>query len=164
MSAVLLAVFSDVEAAQRARLALVSDGFPTDRVDLTTLTEPGRAECQPARSPHERFARYFGTLFGLDATTLRANQFAERIEHGAAAVTVLPRGAVELERASQLLDGAQPEEVMQRDLTLRNWEFAAAPHESTWIRSMWLEPPADAPHCIYCRLFPGTAHDAHGTQ
>ncbi len=164
MSAVLLAVFSDVEAAERVRVRLVCDGFPTDRVDLTALTAPGRADCEPARTAHERFVQYFGTLFGLEASALRANEFAERIEHGAAAVTVLPRGAVELERASKLLDRAKPEELMQRDLEQRSWEFAAAPHESTWIRSVWLEPPADAPHCIYCRLFPGTSHQAHSTQ
>ncbi len=164
MSAVLLAVFSDVEAAERVRVRLVCDGFPTDRVDLTALTAPGRADCEPARTAHERFVQYFGTLFGLEASALRANEFAERIEHGAAAVTVLPRGAVELERASKLLDRAKPEELMQRDLEQRSWEFAAAPHESTWIRSVWLEPSADAPHCIYCRLFPGTSHQAHSTQ
>ncbi len=164
MSAVLLAVFPDLEPAERARLALICDGFPTDRVDLTALALPGRAECQPAGSPHERFARYFGTLFGLDAEALPASQFAERIEHGAAAVTVLPRGAVELARASELLGRAQPEELMQRDPGQRDWEFAAAPHESTWIRSVWAEPSADAPHCIYCRLFPGTAHDTHGAH
>lgn len=72
MNAVLLAVSSDVEAAERARLALVYDGFPTDRVDLATLAQPGRAECQPARSAHERFAQYVRTPVGLDATVLRA--------------------------------------------------------------------------------------------
>lgn len=161
MSAVLLAVFSNVETGGRVRLALVHDGFPTDRVDLTTLAEPGRAECLPACSPHERFARYFDTLFGHDSDAVRANRFAERIEQGAAAVTVLPRGAVELERASSLLDRAQPEELLQHHLERRTWEFAAAPHEMTWIRSVWPEPPADAPHCIYCRMFPGTPHHEH---
>jgi hypothetical protein len=32
MSAVLLAVFNDYEAAERVRIDLVRDGFPTDRV------------------------------------------------------------------------------------------------------------------------------------
>ena len=47
MSAVFLAVFSDVEAAERVRVRLVCDGFPTDRVDLIALTAPGRAASLP---------------------------------------------------------------------------------------------------------------------
>jgi len=35
MSAVLLAVFNDYETADRMRVTLVKDGFPTDRVHLT---------------------------------------------------------------------------------------------------------------------------------
>ena len=37
MSAVLLAVFNDYETADRVRLELFRDGFPTDRVDLTAV-------------------------------------------------------------------------------------------------------------------------------
>ena len=43
MSAVLLAVFNDYEAAERVRLTLFRDGFPTDRVELTATCELGRA-------------------------------------------------------------------------------------------------------------------------
>ena len=35
MSAVILAVFNDYETAERVRVMLVRDGFPTDRVELT---------------------------------------------------------------------------------------------------------------------------------
>lgn len=161
MSAVLLAVFSDVAAAERARIALIRDGFPTDRVDLTALDAPGRADCEPAHSPHERFTQYFNSLFGCDADALRAHRFAERIERGAAAVAVQPRGAVELERATDLIGLARPEEVLTRDLQRQTWEFAAAARDATWIRSLWLEPRDEAPHCIYCRLFPGASHTTH---
>jgi hypothetical protein len=57
MSAVLLAVFNDYEAAERVRIELVRDGFPTDRVELTACCEPGRAGLLPGDSPHEKFAR-----------------------------------------------------------------------------------------------------------
>jgi hypothetical protein len=43
MSAVLLAVFDNHEAAEGVRTDLVRDGFPTDRVELTAGCEPGRA-------------------------------------------------------------------------------------------------------------------------
>ena len=51
MSAVLLAVFNDYETADRVRLELFRDGFPTDRVDLTAVCDLGRAACQPAAQP-----------------------------------------------------------------------------------------------------------------
>ncbi len=48
MSAVLLAVFNDYEAAERVRVTLVRDGFPTDRVELTASCELGRCAFEPA--------------------------------------------------------------------------------------------------------------------
>ena len=50
MSAVLLAVFGQYGDADRVRTKLVSDGFPTDRVELTSSAEPGRAGVQPRTS------------------------------------------------------------------------------------------------------------------
>src|SRR5438034_279196 len=52
MSAVLLAVFNDYETAERVRVTLVRDGFPTDRVELTAACELGRAGFEPADSLH----------------------------------------------------------------------------------------------------------------
>ena len=54
MSSVLLAVFNDYEAADRVRVQLVRDGFPTDRVELTASCEPGRAGLHPAEDAHDR--------------------------------------------------------------------------------------------------------------
>jgi len=61
MSAVILAVFNDYEAAERVRVMLVRDGFPTDRVELTASCELGRAGCEPADSLHA-CVQYFRTL------------------------------------------------------------------------------------------------------
>jgi len=61
MSAVLLAVFNDYEAAERVRVLLVRDGFPTDRVELTASCEMGRAGCEPADSLHGKCVQYFRT-------------------------------------------------------------------------------------------------------
>jgi hypothetical protein len=51
MSSVLLAVFNDYETAERIRVMLVRDGFPTDRVELTAPPGPGTR-----RPPAGRFA------------------------------------------------------------------------------------------------------------
>jgi len=50
MSAVLLAVFNDYEAAERMRVTLFRDGFPTDRVHLTcAVSWAAPASSQPLR-------------------------------------------------------------------------------------------------------------------
>jgi hypothetical protein len=161
MSAVLLAVFNDVESAERARLALFRDGFPTDRIELTAGQGPGRVASDPALSLHDRIAQYFRTLFGRADGAQHAHRLAERIERGAAAITVLPRGEIEVRRAAELLGDASPDELLERDLQDQSWEFAAAPHNLPWVRTLWVESAPDAPHCVYCRLFPGNAHGSH---
>lgn len=161
MSAVLLAVFNDFESAERARLALFRDGFPTDRVELTASHEPGRAGSDPARSLHDRLAQYFRTLFAHADGAQHAHRLADRIERGAAAITVLPRGEIEVRRAAELLGHARPDELLDRDLQDQSWEFAAAPRNLPWVRTLWVESGPDAPHCVYCRLFPGSAHESH---
>jgi hypothetical protein len=161
MSSVLLAVFNDFETAERARLALFRDGFPTDRIELTACEEPGRAAGEPASSLHERFAQYFRALFAHAEGAQHAHRLADRIEGGAAAITVLPRGDIEVKRAAELLGVARPDELLERDLKDNSWEFAAAPRSLPWVRTLWLESGPDAPHCVYCRLFPGSAHDTH---
>jgi hypothetical protein len=161
MSAVLLAVFNDFETAERARLALFRDGFPTDRIALTACDEAGRTASEPTLSLHDRLAQYFRTLFAHAEGAQHAHRLADRIERGAAAITVLPRGDIEVRRAAELLGHAQPDEVLERDLDDQSWEFAAAPRNLPWVRTLWLESGPDAPHCVYCRLFPGSTHDSH---
>jgi hypothetical protein len=152
MSAVLLAVFNDYETADRARIALVRDGFPTDRVELTAACEPGRAGCHPAELPRARFVQYFCTLLKSEADRSYCEKLAERVEAGAAAVAVHPRGQIEIRRAAQILEQAAPAEVASRNLESQTFEHAAARHPVPWISHLWVQLKGDA-HCIYCRLF-----------
>src|SRR4029077_18796415 len=106
MSAVLLAVFNEYKVAERVRVELVRDGFPTDRVELTAGCEPGRAGLEPADSPHERFVQYFRVLFTFEDERHYAEQLAKCVDSGDAIITVHPRGSRETARATQILGNA----------------------------------------------------------
>jgi hypothetical protein len=169
MSAVLIGLFEDYAVAAHVRITLVRDGFPTDRVELTHASEMGRAGLEPASSRHDCFLKYLSTLLGLKDGPVHAEPLAQRLEAGAAAITVHPRGLTETTRALEILQGAGCAELVQHDLANQWLEHAAAAREQTaWIRNLWIEttPGTD---CIYCRLFPPkgepvTPHDpsAHG--
>jgi hypothetical protein len=60
MSAVLVAVFADHTTAERLRTRLVREGFPTDRVELTSCQELGQAELVPRKDLGEKLTEYWG--------------------------------------------------------------------------------------------------------
>jgi hypothetical protein len=157
MSAVLLAVFNEYGAADRVRTRLVRDGFPTDRVELTGSSEPGRAGLQPAPQPHDKFLQYFRTLLKEADEQPFVEALVRRVEGGAVTVTVHPRGAIETARAAEILENEGAAEVVGHDLASQAFERAAAPKEGPWVRHFMLENPTGA-DCIYCRLFPGHQH------
>jgi len=157
MSTVLLAVFNDYDAAQRVRITLIRDGFPTDRVELTAAHELGRAAFQPADSLHGKCAEYFRALLGREDEQDYPEMLAQSVDNGAATIAVLPRGAVETARATQILQQAHPENVVGHDLANHGWEHAAAKHDRAWAQHVWFEHSPNGPDCIYCRLFPHLA-------
>jgi hypothetical protein len=152
MSAVLLAVFNDYEAAEHVRTGLVRDGFPTDRVELTACCDPGRAGMQPAKSEHDRFFQYFRTLFCSAEEQRYAEQLVERLEGGAATVTVHPRGLIEAARAKEIFFGGDAMEIAEHDIDNQAMEYAASRQEGAWMRHVLLESTTEY-HCIYCRMF-----------
>jgi hypothetical protein len=152
MSALLLALYSDCETAQRVRIDLIQDGFPTDRVDVTGCDDPGRASLEPAETLHNKFVQYFGSLLPQGGRVESAERLAERIDEGAAAVTVHPRGVVETERAREILSRSEPVELMPYDIGNQRMEWAASRGATPWVRHLMMENHSNA-HCIYCRLF-----------
>lgn len=158
MSAVLLAVFNGFPQADAVRTRLVSDGFPTDRVELTAREDRGRAGLQPGPPGQEQFRQYFCTLLSGPDERDFCRLLAERVHSGSAAtIAVHPRGDIETRRAAQILEEAGASEVVGHDLEKQSFEQAAAPTEGYWVRHFMPANPSGA-DCIYCRLFPGHRH------
>jgi len=156
MSAVILAVFNDYEAAERVRVMLVRDGFPTDRVELTASCELGRAGCEPADSLHGKCVQYFRTLLkGEDerSTPKFSPNGRERSSDYYRASAWCDRDRT-CDRDSSASSSA---DVVGHDLANHGWEHAAAKHEGYWVQHVWLESSPET-DCIYCRLFPGSSH------
>ena len=96
--------------------------------------------------------KYFRALLTSDDERQFAEQFAERLDAGAAAITVHPRGPVETSRATEILQHAGPTAVVQHDISNQSFERAAAKGAKPWISHVWVENKSNA-HCIYCALF-----------
>jgi hypothetical protein len=139
MSAVLVAVFKEYGVADRVRTRLVKDGFPTDRVELTSARDPGRAALEPAISTRTKVEQYFRTLLSGEREQQFVKALVERIERGAAAVAVHPRGTIETTRAAEILEQAGAVEVVAHDLEDQSFEQAASPDEGYWVRHLMPE-------------------------
>lgn len=153
MSAVMLAVFDEYDTADRVRTRLVADGFPTDRVELTAARDPGHAGLIIEPSAHARFVQHFRTLLSRADESPFVERLASRIEAGAVAIAVQPRGAIETLRAAEILAGEGAAEVVGHDLEKQSvFEHAASSSDEPWVGHLRLHRTADS-DCIYCRLF-----------
>jgi hypothetical protein len=135
MASVLVAIYEDFGTAENVRTELVGDGFPTDRVELTSLKEPGQAGNMPGASPLERFHKYFETLFEQDGDDIGhfGDSFARHIADGGTAITVHPRGELEIDRATQILQRHRPVELEWQGLDETTYEHAASKKEGTVV-------------------------------
>jgi len=114
MTPVLVALYDDYGIAERVRTQLVSDGFPTDRVELTSKLDSGQAGTQPGDSFGERVSQYFHVLFDQTADENYATFFAEGVKRGCSAVTVHPRSEDEIESARSILQSNGPVDIDER--------------------------------------------------
>ena len=147
MSAVLVAVFNDHATAVGVRTRLVKDGFPTDRVELTSKEELGQVKLVPRAGVGAKLTEYFRKLFqgGGNGGERWVPLFQSAVLDGKAAVAVQPRGDVETQRALQLLNQADPVELRGSDLQNQTFEHAAAETETpifTWMGKILAAPGA----------------------
>jgi hypothetical protein len=148
MSAVLAAVFNDHATAEGVRTRLVKDGFPTDRVELTSCQELGQVKLVPREGGGEKLTEYFRKLFqsGTNGSGERwVPLFQRAVLDGKAVVAVQPRGDIETKRALQLLNQAGPVELRGVDLQNQTFEHAATETETpifTWMGKVLAAPGA----------------------
>ncbi len=129
MNALMLAVFRDHQTAEAVRVALFRDGFPTDRLSVTSQVDEGPARVQPDETQHHRLLTYFQSLFSLPGEQELAEQLTSLVEEGAAALTIHPRGVIETARATELVKRANPVIFEARDLDTQTFERAASPSD-----------------------------------
>jgi hypothetical protein len=143
MSAVLAAVYDSHESAEQVRTRLVNDGFPTDRVELTSRKELGQAKLVPAADLEDKLTQYFQQLFPNTRGDVPVHQLQSAIRAGQAVIAVHPRGQIETDRAIQILNVAGPMQIEARDLDKQSLEYAAAEQESSalsWIGRVMVAP------------------------
>ena len=126
MSALVVALYHNHAAAERVRTRLVKEGFPTDRVQLTSSDEPGQAAViGRAHDLDTQLEEYFGGLFDRVDELPNVHFFVDGVRQGHAALTVHPRGEVETNRALEIMEEAQPLEICDHDLQDQALERAA---------------------------------------
>jgi hypothetical protein len=131
MSAIVVALYDNHTAAERVRTRLVREGFPTDRVRLTSLNEPGEAAIVgPSDGFQAQLEEYFADLFDRDDELPNVHLFVDGVQQGHAALAVHPRGTVETTRALAIMEQAQPIEICEHDIGNQSMERAAGPRNA----------------------------------
>jgi hypothetical protein len=146
MSALVVALYDNHTAAERVRTRLVREGFPTDRVQLTSSEEPGQAALVGAGDDLEtQLEEYFSGLFDRVDEIPNVHFFVDGVQQGHAALTVHPRGEVETNRALEIMEEARPLEICDHDLLDQGMEYAASGtrDDESFIRQL-LDASADA--------------------
>jgi hypothetical protein len=133
MGAVVAALFNDHATADQVRTALVSGGFPTDRVQLTSESEPGQAALMPSPGKSQQLQDYFTRLFPDSSERDQVRAFIDGVRRGKAAVVVHPRGEIETQQAVETLSSSQPLQLCKHDLENQTMEKAASEASSTVV-------------------------------
>lgn len=136
MSALVAALFDDHTAAERVRTALVTEGFPTDRVELTSGREPGQSAVGPAARHAQQLEDYFVQFFDRDDEEDDVRTFVEGVKAGKASIVVHPRGAIETRRALDILQAARPIQLREHDIDKQFMERAASPESAAVVEKL----------------------------
>ena len=114
MSALVVALYDNHAAAERVRTRLVQEGFPTDRVQLTSGAEPGPAAViGPSPDLEAQLEEYFSGLFDRMDELPNVHFFVDGVTQGHAALTVHPRGEIETSRALEICDHDLDDQTME---------------------------------------------------
>ena len=108
MTPVIVALYDDFGIAERVRTQLVAEGFPTDRVELTSPVESGQADAEPGDSYWKKVSNYFHAIFDQTGNYASADQFANRVRNGGSVITVHPRSDDEMDSARAILKESHP--------------------------------------------------------
>ena len=133
MSAVIAALYPSHEVAEGVRTRLVTDGFPTDRVELTSRKEARQVKPVPAESTAQKLVLHFRQLFPAKEDAQATQALCYGVVQGGAVVAVHPRGDIETQRALEILEGAGPVELRSADLDNQTMEHAASRDDETAI-------------------------------
>ena len=131
MGATVAALFKDHATAENVRTALVSEGFATDRVQLTSPAEPGPVALMPSSGKSAQLQDYFTQVFPAAEESEHVRSFVDGLQQGKAAVVVHPRGDIEVQRALGILSSSDPIELREHDLDDQTMERAASPAATT---------------------------------
>jgi hypothetical protein len=118
MTPVIVAIYDDFGVAERVRTALVADGFPTDRVELTSKLESGQADAEPGDTYWKKVSNYFHAIFDQTGNYSSADEFADRVRKGGAAITVHPRTDYEMDSARAILRNNHPADFREHTTTI----------------------------------------------
>lgn len=130
---VLAALFPSHEVAEGVRTRLVEDGFPTDRVELTSRKEAQQADLVPADSTAEKLTLHFRQLFPTKHDAEATKILCNGVIQGGAVIAVHPRGDIETRRAIEILEQAGQVELRSTDLENQSMEHAASHSNETVI-------------------------------
>jgi hypothetical protein len=138
MSALVVALYDNHAAAERVWTRLVQEGFPTERVQLTSGDEHGQAAVVGLSAELEaQLEEYFSGLFDRMDELPNVHFFVDGVTQGHAALTVHPRGEIETSRALEILEEAQPLEICDHDLDDQTMEHAAADDDDPYLKQLF---------------------------
>jgi len=133
MSALIAALYQDHATAERIRTSLVSQGFATDRVQLTSREEPGPAGLTPSNDTTSQLEAFFSQAFPDADEAAGVREFVDGVKRGNAAIVIQPRGEVETKQAKDILSASHPLKVREHDLARQTMERAASHSGETMV-------------------------------
>ena len=133
MSALIAALYKDHATAVRIRTSLVTGGFATDRVQLTSREEPGPAGLAPSNDTTSQLEEFFTQAFPDADEAGEVRAFVEGVKQGNAALVIHPRGEVETKQAKDVLSASNPLKVREHDLANQTMERAASHPGETMV-------------------------------